>query len=48
MAKFEQQAELPISEQAQIRREKLEALRAEKAEKEKASVGTGDNGADEN
>jgi signal peptidase len=26
----------------------LEALRAEKAEKEKASVGTGDNGADEN
>ena len=27
MAKFEPQAELPISEQAQIRREKLEALR---------------------
>ena len=29
MAKFEPQAELPVSEQAQIRREKLEALRAE-------------------
>ena len=29
MAKFENQAQLPVSEQAQIRREKLEALRAE-------------------
>ena len=29
MAKFEPQAELPVSEQAQIRREKLAALRAE-------------------
>ena len=28
MAKFEQQAELPVSEQAQIRREKLAALQA--------------------
>ena len=29
MAKFEPQAELPVSEQAQIRREKLAALQAE-------------------
>ena len=29
MAKFVPQAELPVSEQAQIRREKLEALQAE-------------------
>ena len=28
MAKFEPQAELPVSEQAQIRREKLAALQA--------------------
>ena len=29
MAKFVPQEEIPVSEQAQIRREKLEALRAE-------------------
>ena len=29
MAKFEPQAELPVSEQAQIRRDKLAALQAE-------------------
>ena len=29
MAKFEPQAELPVSEQAQIRRDKLSALQAE-------------------